>query len=289
MVLLHGGTELAVLLPSPHFHSQLFADVQRRERPLGALAIEIDTTETKVPRSGFTSAQAKPKTEETNFMKKTLLTLIVLALATLTAFAADHKGVVVTNGGRTAIATVHGKSTTKYVPSSDTTVIYSNLGGHYPDGVYWCCEGATISGPDSALGAEYWAAVAFTPSTSTTVTRVKVAVGYVEGQTDFVLSLNEDASGIPGKALKTWKVSNLTNDFGDCCAVEAKFASVPVTAGTQYWVVVSTESNSTLFAAWNTDDTRQLSSDAIPEASYSNGTWNAYSGYPGLAFEVVGQ
>ena len=47
-----------------------------------------------------------------------------------------------------------------------------------------------------------------------------MAVGYVEGQTDFVLSLNEDASGIPGKALKTWKVSNLTNDFGDCGEID---------------------------------------------------------------------
>jgi hypothetical protein len=220
--------------------------------------------------------------------KKTLLTLAVLALASVTAFAASKDGIITSKDGRKTIATERAKSFTPFVPGKDP-VIYGNFAIKYPDGVYWCCEGGTISGPNSVLATEYWEAAGFTPSASVNVTKIKVAVGYVTGTTtDVILSLNDDANGIPGNVIKKWKVKNL-NTFGSCCTVESKSGSIAVTAGTPYWVVVSTEATSDIWAAWNIDDTLQLPTDAIPSAYYTGGVWTGYQGYPGFAFEVDGK
>jgi hypothetical protein len=218
-----------------------------------------------------------------------VLSLVVLALS-LSAFAAGKDGVVLSKDGKMTIATERSKVSKPYTDvKNNLTKDYNNLGSAYPDGVYWCCTGATISGPNSIIGAEYWAAEGFTANTST-IKNVKVAVGYVTGNTtDVIVSLNADNGGVPGAALKHWKSTVTSNAFGSCCGVEAHGINVSVTPGTQYWIVVSTEADSDIWAAWNVNDTLQLFSDAIPTASYQSGTWYGYSGYPGFAFEVQGQ
>jgi hypothetical protein len=234
--------------------------------------------------------------------KKALLTLTVLALASLTAFAANKDGIVLSKDGRTTIATKPIHSTKVQPPSDDAALvkIYDNIGTAYPKGEYWCCEGATVFGPTAITGEpEYWEASAFTPSANYTVSKIEVAVGYVEGFNGLVIGLYSDASGVPGKAIKTWPVTNL-GDFGSCCTVSTAkdSAGTPVTSGTQYWVVVKTNSkSSTTFAAWNVNDTDQL--DPKPSAFWcsddkggtcgsSNDTWVAGSEQPGLAFAVLG-
>ncbi|MGA8490770.1 MAG: choice-of-anchor R domain-containing protein [Terriglobales bacterium] len=233
--------------------------------------------------------------------KKTLLTLTVLALASLTAFAASKDGIVLSKDGRIVTATKPTKSIT-HTPSSDAGLvkIYDNIGSAYPKGTYWCCEGYTIFGPTAISGApEYWEAGAFTPKANRTVTSVRVAVGYVEGYNGLVIGLYADANGVPGTAIKTWSVTGLPN-FGSCCAVvEAKdSAGIPVTARTQYWIVLKTnKKSSSTFAAWNVNDTDQV--DPTPTAFWcsddkggscgsSNDVWAAGSSVPGPAFAVLG-
>jgi hypothetical protein len=232
--------------------------------------------------------------------KKTLLTLTVLALASLTAFAASKDGIVVSKDGRKTISTARAQAVTRSESSDPSLVkIFDNIGTAYPKGTYWCCEGYTITGPTALSGfPEFWEAAAFTPSANHTVTKVKVAVGFVEGVNGLVLGLYTDASGVPGKALKTWKLSGLPN-FGSCCVVETRSDStgIPVTAGTQYWIVLKTNaSESTTWAAFNVNDTDQV--DPAPVAFYcsqdvggscgNNDAWTASNAIPGPAFAVLG-
>jgi hypothetical protein len=232
--------------------------------------------------------------------KKMLLTLTVLALASLTAFAASD-GVVLSKDGRMTIATKPTRSTAR-TPSSDAglVTIFNNIGTAYPKGSYWCCEGFTITGPTAISGfPEFWSAAAFTPSANQTITKIKVAVGFVEGTNGIVLALYNDASGVPGTRIQTFNLSGLPN-FGSCCVVEVRTdaTGIPVTGGTQYWIVLKTNSKtSNTWAAFNVNDTDQV--DPAPAAQYcsadkggscgSNDKWTAFQSQPGLAFAVLGK
>jgi hypothetical protein len=231
--------------------------------------------------------------------KKTLLTLTVLALASLTALAASKDGIVLSKDGRMVTAT-KATSSVMRTGSSDAGLvkIFDNL-SIYAKGTYWCCSGYTITGPSAISGfPEIWTAAAFTPSANHTVTKIKVAVGLIQGTNGLVLSLYNDASGVPGTALKSWNISGLPN-FGSCCVVETRSdaAGIAVTGGTQYWVVLKTgPKDATTFAAFNVNDTDQV--DPAPAAQYcsadkggscnTNDAWSAFSSVPGLAFAVLG-
>ena len=223
---------------------------------------------------------------------RVVVCLIVLAFS-LSALAATRDGVVVSKDGRTTFATHPAKTSHPYsdVKEPGATANYNNFAVKYPDGVYWCCEGYTISGPDSIIGEQIWEAAGFTATTAT-ITKVKFAVGYVTGTTtDVIVSLAADSgSGTPGTTLKSWKQKlNTSEPFGDCCSVNSKNISVPVTIGDPYWITVTTETTSDIWAAWNLNDTLQLSTDAIPLAYNEGSGWVGYMGYPGSAFEVEGQ
>ena len=87
--------------------------------------------------------------------KKALLTFTVLALASLTAFAANKDGIVLSKDGRMTIATKPAPSVTRTERNEAGLVhIYDNLGTAYPKGEYWCCEGFTITGPITSSGAK---------------------------------------------------------------------------------------------------------------------------------------
>lgn len=211
-----------------------------------------------------------------------LLLIGVAALAT----AGRKNGIVVSNNGRTVIAT---HPANRVIPRaqvpSGASLIAGNL-STYPYGVYFCCYGDTISGPDSALGATYWDAIPFTPTANITATEVQASVGYVEGVNGVALSINADNNGVPGAALGSVDVTGL-GDFGDCCTLaqaNGHSRGVALTGGTQYWFVVSTDTNTqNTFDAWafNSTDMRDH-----PFAFYSssNGGWTATEGIlPGYA------
>jgi hypothetical protein len=235
--------------------------------------------------------------------KKAILTLAVLALASVTVFAVNKDGVdgvVLSKDGRRAIVTKGAQSVTRMTPSNDTTLvkIAGNLATAYPKGSYWCCSGFTLTGPTALSGfPEFWEAVPFTPSANHTITKVKVAVSLIQGTNGLVLSLYNDASGLPGTAIKTWQLKNVPN-IATCCTVETKGTiGIPVTAGTQYWVVVKTDANDPdTFAVWNDNDTNQV--DASPVAFYcsqdvsgscnNNDAWTTFQAVQGPAFAVLG-
>jgi len=146
---------------------------------------------------------------------------------------------------------------------SNSDAALKTIGGNlstYPFGIYFCCFGNTLAqGPPSFLFTS-WVAVAFTPTADATVTRVEVPVGtYSTSDTDFLVSLDADSNGIPGTTLKKWNAST-TFEYGACCVlqVENDAAGIPVKAGTQYWIAVTTNSKHDFFGGWpfNSTDMR---------------------------------
>jgi hypothetical protein len=231
-----------------------------------------------------------------NFSRKPIVRIaLVLSILALTGVAAlsaagSHHGISLTQDGRFSIAThgVPSHFTPWHEPDTTLSVIAGNL-SKYPDGVYFCCYGFTVSGPDSFLGAAYWVAVPFTPTANATVNELEASVGWGQNGTEGVtLSLNSDNNGLPGTALFSRNVTTL-GDFGDCCTVAAAkdATGVAVTAGTQYWVVASTStSTDSTYDAWAFNSTNMTYSTYAAYSSTS-GTWSTGSFVlPG--FQVLG-
>src|SRR5262249_16068398 len=122
--------------------------------------------------------------------------------------------------------------------------------------------GNTIAQGGANFPFQAWEAVAFTPAADATVTKIEVSAGRQGGgTTGFELGLWNDNGGVPGSPIKTQHVFRLPN-YGECCqlAVANAASGIPVKAGTQYWVVVSTTANDTDIYAWafnSTDMTAQ--------------------------------
>ena len=226
-----------------------------------------------------------------------LLCLMVLLTAANT-LAVDNSNLTLTDTG---VIVKHPAKVITPAAGHDPSLktITGNL-SDYPYGVFFCCYGDYITGLTNLLNVvpEYWQAVPFTPSANMTVKEIEASVVWDEGANQVVLSLNEDSRGLPGKAIHTWNVKNLAI-IGSCCqlATAKSQTGIAVKQGTQYWVVVSTNSkDSNIFAAWEVNSTDMRTH---PFASYCNdskqgncngnsGKWVAVEGLlPGFA--VLGQ
>ncbi|HEY5048523.1 MAG TPA: choice-of-anchor R domain-containing protein [Rhizomicrobium sp.] len=219
---------------------------------------------------------------------KTAIALGALAFAGSAALAAGSNEASVSKDG--LITTIPHAIQSYAMPTHRdpmAKVIFSNIGFDYPNGLYFCCYGGTVSGPSSQLGSESWEAAAFTPTATGKVTELEIGVGYVSGTNSVNVGLYSDASGVPGTALASADVTGL-GTFGSCCMTAILKKRVAVTAGTQYWVVLSTDStNTNVWAAWNFNSTDQI--DPVTEA-YNSGTgWASYSGVPAFSFAVMGK
>ena len=187
------------------------------------------------------------------FGVRSLLCLAVLALASIGAFAgqATKDGVIIINGGKEAVATHVQLPFRPTNPNpAKLKTIYSNLGTGTT--VYNSGQGWTVCGPNSGICTQ-WVAMPFTPTASALVKKIGAAVGWFAGTKEVVISLNRDSSGVPGKAIRTWHVTNMPG-FGTCCALDNVYSKngLKVKKGTQYWVVASTDStDSDLGGAWN--------------------------------------
>jgi hypothetical protein len=216
-----------------------------------------------------------------------LICMTALTLVGVTALARGSKsGFITVNGSRMTIA-MRGPS--KFVTPMERDepglkTIYSNLGTG--NSVYNCCTGWTISALGSLIGAQNWIGEAFTPTADATVTRIKVADGYVTGTNGGVIALAADKNNVPGKILKSWGKINLPA-FGTCCTLKVgqdNVGGIPVKAGVQYWVVVKTGPNtSDTWDAFNLDN-----SATGPLANNTGSGWNNLGVNQQGAFAVLG-
>jgi len=164
--------------------------------------------------------------------------ILTFAAVTLLAASSGDSGVISFRGNPSwAMATRPSMIVRPVDPNpAKRFTIFSNLGrgeNTYTDNVGW-----DVAGADSGVPQE-WIAMPFTPTSSAEVTQISVAVQHNTGAPNsFMLSLNQDSGGLPGKAIHTWMVSNLPQ-FGTCCTLDVASGAqgLKVEKGSQYWVV----------------------------------------------------
>lgn len=220
-------------------------------------------------------------------MKRTVVMIgVVVLMLSLVAIAADQRALKVT-----AQPVPGGKA---YQPEVNATApIFSNLAVKDPKGLYFCCSGWELTGPDwlySQYGYQ-WIGLQFVLAKQTTVHKISTSVTYFEAGsfTDFLLSIQADANGIPsGTPLGTgpWAVTLDSQSFGQCCTLEVeKKIGLKLAAGT-YWVVWSTESNSDLYAGINDEVLDGVDGQTIAYFYSTNNVWYAYQSTSGPAVEI---
>jgi hypothetical protein len=206
-------------------------------------------------------------------MKKTCM-LLSIGMLTFSAslFAADGKTIA-----HQSIAKGSNIVHQAPAPPPGVKVLYSNLGpktDSYNEGQGW-----TIAGPQSVLGFDQAIAQPYTPSANSTIEGLQLGLGYVEGGNSFAVAVFTDEGGLPGKPIKVWNAQN-AGVFGTCCTLVtlADKAGIPVTAGTQYWVVVGWDSSSeTLYGVW--DQTYNNSQGTVAFAATGNSNvWETFTG-----------
>lgn len=213
-------------------------------------------------------------------MKKAFaaLSLIALSIASTSAFAAGAAPQV------TTIAPSGFVSVQARVPDYDVAATIVSTFNSDTANLYDCCQGWTISSEDSIVGARQDVAMPFTPGKNYAVKKITVGVGYVAGTNGVYVSLNADNGGVPGAVIKKGNPTGLPT-FGTCCAtVSIGGGGAPVTAGTQYWVVVkTTKKQPDTWDAWNINNIGASG----PFAFNTGSGWQTTSGTLG-AFSVKG-
>jgi len=191
-----------------------------------------------------------------NGFVRVFVVLVVLAAA-MNAVAVD-RGNLILNQREVIVKHPSGVFIPAVRHDAKLKTIAGNL-SDYPYGVFFCCYGYYITGLTNVLKVvpEYWQAVPFTPSANMKVNEVDASVEWDEGTKEVVLSLNADSSGLPGNPIHTWNITNLGTNGGCCQLATGKSKNgIAVKKGTQYWVVVSTNSNDTdIFASWDVNST----------------------------------
>ncbi len=208
------------------------------------------------------------------------LSVVVLILS-MVALAVDKGPVMLTAKGKAGGTPYQQVLDGKKKP----VALFTNLAADNPKGLYFCCSGWELTGPDWPYG-QYgyqWVAVQFTLAKAKTAHRITTSVTYYETgtYTDFLLSIQADASGIPsGTPLGSgpWTVTMGSQSFGQCCAVEvAKISGgLKLAAGT-YWVVWSTEAASDLYAGVNNEVLDAVDTENVAYYNSSGGQWYSYA------------
>ncbi|HEY3637575.1 MAG TPA: choice-of-anchor R domain-containing protein [Rhizomicrobium sp.] len=188
-----------------------------------------------------------------------------------------------------ASAPVHALSGARATADDKGLVtIFDNFAHKYPKALYLDLTSVEIRGGGGGA-LQSWSAAPFTPAADHVVTKIEVPVSIYTGKNGLVLSLNSDADGVPGDALKSWNLKDLPPQ-GSCCVVEtAKDAQgIAIKAGKQYWIVLSTNSKEgSTWADWLEESEDQVDSESM--ANYDNVYgWQPSTITPSLAFAVLG-
>ena len=137
-------------------------------------------------------------------------------------------------------------------PARADAVIFSNLGSNdsYNGSTGWT-EGTPNGGADYFINGS-----AFTVgATSLNLSTIEVAVGILQGTNQLTIDLDADSGGSPGSVIESFTINSAMPPFGSFSSgnlVTATSVLNPLlTAGSQYWVVLSVPNDGTTWAAWN--------------------------------------
>lgn len=230
------------------------------------------------------------------------LTLLGLITATTMTLCADGAQLIKNRQG--AFKTLTARELVATVPRNDfsdaASVEISDTLSKYAKSPYWAWTQANVNGPVYGQP-EVWTAAPFTPGANHIAKKVEVAAIWSYGVNSIVLSINNDAGGVPGSAIKTWNLTNLPQAL--CCTVEAVSdkAGIRLRAGTRYWVVLSTNaSEASTSAGWALSELGQSRGATLAQycsddhggncSQYglNNDAWTVFSSFWNVAFAVFG-
>jgi len=166
--------------------------------------------------------------------------------------------------------------------------IFSNLGPNkdaYNGGGGWIAAGPS----DPYTNQQQDVAIPFTPLSDSTVTRIKVPFQYYGyGANAGTIALASDASGVPGTVLATHDIKNFPVFGIGCCKLTTWTlkTGVSVTAGTQYWIIATTDKKS-IDSAYVWDYTWNGVIETIALQDNLTG-WSTINFLPGPAAGVFG-
>jgi hypothetical protein len=166
-------------------------------------------------------------------VKRALSCLFALTLASGVLWAQ--------NGPKVAHTTHHGPVVPFKAPPATLKTIYSSLGPSATN-AYNDTTGYYVIGPNNSVGlGEQWIASPFTPQVNSHVSQISVAVGWISGPKAIIIGLYSDDAGTVGTLLASGE-TNKVPAFGTCCqTVNVTVPSTAITAGTQYWIGVTTD------------------------------------------------
>jgi hypothetical protein len=206
--------------------------------------------------------------------------MLVFASAAVDAASPSTPAYVFSPDGRSIVSAPADKPVVPGLLPANRAAIVNEFATKYPDGLYWCCLGIPVAGPSSGPG-EFATAVAFTPATTTQATKITVGVGYISGTNSITVSLYNDNNGTPGTELASGKAGNFGVN-GVCCGTgTARIPATTVTAGKQYWVVLSAGGDT--FESWDDASADQVHAHTVATNQKNTG-WHAYSSieYPSM-------
>jgi hypothetical protein len=169
-------------------------------------------------------------------LTRVLACIAILTIACGTMMAADRVPDRAITAGSGVIHPMHIDKKLK--------TIYTNLGSS--SDAYYSTNGWLVAGSASALGHIQFIAMPFSPAKKATATEIQSAITYDNSGTNGAnVVLAADSSGLPGKTLASWDISNLPT-FGTCCTLDTVKSKkgIKLKAKTQYWVVGQTDSKS---------------------------------------------
>jgi len=169
------------------------------------------------------------------------------------------------------------------VPAQADTVIFSNLGPNDSYDQYH--DWAVGSGGPGY----YWVpASAFTVGASVNLSTIEVAAGYLSGN-QLTINLDADSGGTPGSVIESFTINGAMPFIGSVSSGDLVMATSVLhpllTAGSQYWVVLSVPNDRTSEAAWNFNST----SDTGPFYGTNDGATVLHSTETRGAMRVTGQ
>jgi hypothetical protein len=217
-----------------------------RLTPRGRTEITVETHRVLIVRRIYRQAETGPElqaeTKSQNWRRITMvgrmLKRVVFGLFVLTLACG---ALLAQSGPAKAHTTRHGAITPAQAPAAGMTTIFSNL---FPlTGSTYNTSGFYVTGSDTSVNPEQWVSIPFTPAADAHVEELELAVGIISGTNLLDVTLASDNEGVVGTALAS-KTANNVPEFGTCCklvTVRFKAPGIAVTAGTQYWIVATTD------------------------------------------------
>lgn len=172
-------------------------------------------------------------------LARAILSMALLAFASVALPAQTAPNVTTINGGRNVVALPSQSAASTDVEHGPSLPFFSDFG---PGAPYNCSQGYTVSEAGSPVGMELTPAAQFTSAKTGVTASVTVALGWVAGANGARVTLDLDCGGMPcgvdTKYLCRGNVTHVPTFGASCTRVESLKCRAQLVKGRRYWVYV---------------------------------------------------